>query len=146
MRNKIYISYYITITMNVLVPAFGACAHEFLSYFGACVHEFLQKEKCWIIGYMYLHLQWIMPNCLTKWFSRFSPPPSVYGSYCCCLILLIFDIVRIVHLCQRCVVVACGGFDLHFSDSNEIGHPFSSPSLFYLFFWLFGFLVLCCMI
>lgn len=57
MRNKIYISYYITITMNVLVPAFGACAHEFLSYFGACVHEFLQKEKCWIIGYMYLHLQ-----------------------------------------------------------------------------------------
>lgn len=56
--------------------------------------------------------------------------------------MLIFDIVGIVHLCQRCVVVACGGFDLHFSDSNEIGHPFFLLSLslsFYLFIF-FGYL------
>lgn len=110
MKTKMYISSYITIIMNVLRPAFGAC-----------VHEFLQQEKCWIIGHLYLHLQWIMPNRLRKWFSRFSLPPAVHGSDCCCLVLLIFGIVWIVHLCQRCVMVACCGFDGIFLILMKLG-------------------------
>ena len=87
---------------------------------------YTQEWNCWIIWLFYFQFFKEPPYCSPQWLHKFTFPPRVYqGSLFSTTspALVIYRLFDGGHS-DRCEVISHCGFDLHFSDVNDVEHLF----------------------